>query len=64
MPAKGFSCKRHTRPYFVAVRFMISIVSIWWSVPRLLSSKIGAISYWLGATSLCRVFTGTPSWNS
>ena len=27
-------------------------------------SKIGAISYWLGATSLCRVLTGTPSLNS
>ena len=24
-------------------------------------SKTGAISYWLGATSLCRVFTGTPT---
>ena len=39
-------------------------VSIWWSVARLESSKIGAISYWLGATSLCRVLTGTPSLNS
>ena len=34
-----------------------------WSVARLLSSKIGAISYWLGATSLCRVLTGMPSLN-
>jgi hypothetical protein len=25
---------------------------------------MGAISYWLGATSLCRVFTGTPTLNS
>ena len=40
------------------------MVSIWWSVARLESSKIGAISYWLGATSLCRVLTGTPSLNS
>ena len=31
---------------------------------RLLFSKIGAISYWLGATSLWRVLTGTPSLNS
>ena len=34
-----------------------------WSVARFESSKIGAISYWLGATSLCRVFTGMPSLN-
>ena len=40
------------------------MVSIWWSVARLACSKIGAISYWLGATSLCRVLTGTPSLNS
>ena len=52
------------RPYLSATRFIISMISIWWSVARLESSKIGAISYWLGATSLCRVLTGTPSLNS
>ncbi len=40
------------------------MVSIWWSVARFEFSKIGASSYWLGATSLCRVLTGTPSLNS
>jgi hypothetical protein len=30
-------------------------------VATLAFSKIGATSYWLGATSLCRVFTGTPT---
>ena len=64
MPANGFSCSRQARPYLSAVRRRTSIVSIWWSVARLESSKIGAISYWLGATSLCRVLTGTPSLNS
>ena len=40
------------------------MIRFWWSVARLLFSKIGAISYWLGATSLWRVLTGTPSLNS
>ena len=64
MPANGFSCSRHASPYFGATRRSISIVSIWWSVATLAFSKTGAISYWLGATSLWRVFTGTPSLNS
>ena len=40
---------------------MICIVIIWWSAPTLEFSKIGATSYWLGATSLWRVLIGTPS---
>ena len=64
MPANGFSCSRQTRPYLSAVLRRISCVRFWWSVARLLFSKIGAISYWLGATSLCRVLTGTPNLNS
>src|ERR1700680_3208966 len=61
MPANGFSWNSVTRPYFGAMRRMTSIVSCWWSVARLHSSKMGASSYWLGATSLWRVLTGTPS---
>ena len=34
---------------------------LWWSQPTFEFSKIGATSYWLGATSLWRVLTGTPS---
>ena len=60
-PANGFSCSRHARPYFGAIRRSISIVIIWWSVATLAFSKIGATSYWLGATSLCRVLSGTPT---
>ena len=60
-PANGFSCSRHASPNFGAVRRIVSIVIIWWSVARLAFSNTGAISYWLGATSLCRVFTGTPT---
>ena len=37
------------------------IVSCWWSQATFEFSKIGASSYWLGATSLWRVLTGTPS---
>ena len=40
---------------------MICIVSIWWSAPTFEFSKIGATSYWFGATSLWRVLIGTPS---
>jgi hypothetical protein len=60
-PANGFSWSRHARPYFGAVRRSVSITIIWWSVATFAFSNTGAISYWLGATSLCRVFTGTPT---
>jgi hypothetical protein len=42
-------------------RRRISMIRFWWSVARLLFSKIGASSYWLGATSLWRVLTGRPA---
>src|ERR1700752_1028440 len=60
-PANGFSCSRHASPYLGAVRRIVSIVIIWCSVATFAFSNTGAISYWLGAPSLCRVFTGTPS---
>ena len=59
-PANGFSWSRHASPYFGAMRFIVSMTIIWWSVATLAFSKTGAISYWLGATSLWRVLTGTP----
>jgi hypothetical protein len=37
------------------------MISCWWSAATLAFSNTGAISYWPGATSLCRVLTGTPS---
>ncbi len=40
---------------------MVSMTSMLWSVATLAFSNIGAISYCDGATSLCRVLTGTPS---
>ena len=46
------------------MRRSVSITIIWWSVATLAFSKIGAISYWLGATSLWRVLTGTPTLKS
>ena len=54
-PAKGFSCSRQTRPCRSATFFMISIVSWFWSQAVLQSQYTGAISCWLGATSLCLV---------
>ena len=46
---------------FANTRFMVSITSMLWSVATLAFSKVMAISYWAGETSLCRVLTGTPS---
>ena len=40
------------------------MVSCWWSEPTFEFSKIGATSYWAGATSLWRVLIGTPSFAS
>ena len=48
IPANGFSCSRQTNPYLSAALRSDSITRFWWSVARLLFSKIGAISYWLG----------------
>ena len=52
MPANGFSASRHAMPYFSATRLSVIITSCWWSAARLEVSYTGAISYWLGATSL------------
>ncbi len=60
-PANGFSCIRQAMPYFSATLRIMIIVICWWSVARLADSNTGAISYWLGATSLWRVLTGMPS---
>ena len=59
-PSKGFSCKRHTRPWRRAVFFITSIVSWFWSTARFVVVKIGAISCWAGAASLCSVFARIP----
>ena len=61
IPAKGFSWSRHSKPCERATARSTCMVTIWWSTAMLAFSKVGAISYWLGATSLWRVFTGTPS---
>jgi hypothetical protein len=61
MPANGFSCRSSARLCRRAMRPMVSITSWLWSEATLASSKMGAVSYWLGATSLWRVLTGTPS---
>ncbi len=37
------------------------MTSMLWSVATLAFSKVTAISYCAGETSLCRVLTGTPS---
>ena len=36
------------------------MIRCWWSAPTLDFSKMGATSYWAGATSLWRVLIGTP----
>ena len=61
IPAKGFSWRRHSTPYLRAIILSTCMVIIWWSTAMFAFSNIGAISYWLGATSLWRVLTGTPS---
>ena len=62
-PANGFSCSSAFRLCRSATRRRISISTIWWSLAMCDVSKSGAISYWPGATSLCRVLTGTPTRN-
>ncbi len=64
IPANGFSWISAARSCRCATRLIVSIVSIWWSLAMWLCSNSGAISYCPGATSLCRVFTGTPSRHS
>ena len=58
---KRLLVQQSCRPCRSATRLRVSITSIWWSLAMLAFSKSGAISYCPGATSLCRVLTGTPS---
>ena len=44
-----------------ATRLIVSMTIWLWSEATLASSKMGAVSYWLGATSLWRVLIGIPS---
>ena len=61
MPANGFS-RKWWRRATCAITFIKRRL---WSFAKFDSSKIGANSNWLGATSLCRVFAGIPSlWHS
>ncbi len=64
MPANGFSCCRHTRPWWLARRRIFSMVSRFSSMARLALVKMGASSCWAGATSLCFVLADTPSFHS
>ena len=61
MPAKGFSWSRQRKPCLRATLRMSDMRSMLWSTAKLHSSKIGASSNWLGATSLWRVLQGMPS---
>ena len=63
-PAKGFSARRQYRPCFKATCFISCIVSWFWSALRFVVVKIGAISCWAGATSLCFVLLKIPSFHS
>ena len=60
-PLKGFSCSSTRNPCVRATFRINDMMSMLWSTARLHSSKIGANSNWLGATSLWRVFTGIPN---
>ena len=51
-PSKGFSWSRQRKPCFLATLFINDIMSMLWSMARLVSSYIGASSNWFGATSL------------
>ena len=63
-PLKGFSCCRQTRPWWLAMVFMSSMVTRLLSMARLEMVKIGASSCCAGATSLCLVLAGMPSFHS
>mmetsp|Transcript_53689 Transcript_53689/g.141530 ORF Transcript_53689/g.141530 Transcript_53689/m.141530 type:complete len:203 (+) Transcript_53689:562-1170(+) len=60
IPAKGFSCRRHARPFLAATSSEICITIRFWSVCTGAGPKSGANSYWFGATSRWRVFRGMP----
>ncbi len=59
MPSNGFSCCKHTRPWWLASSFIISMVSRFSSTARFALQNTGASSCWHGATSLCLVFAAT-----
>ena len=61
IPSKGFSWSSTRNPWLRATRFISDISSMLWSTAKLHSSKIGANSNWLGATSLWRVLQGIAS---
>ncbi len=54
IPAKGFSCSRHTMPCLGAMRFISSIISWLWSVALFAPLNTGASSCCPGATSNAR----------
>ena len=65
MPANGFSWSSTRKWWRRATCAITFIKRRLWSFAKFDSSKIGANSNWLGATSLCRVFAGIPSlWHS
>ena len=64
IPSNGFSCNKHTRPCFVAVFFNTSITKRLLSNATFEIEKIGAISCWAGATSLCSVFAVIPNFHN
>ena len=51
-PLKGFSCSSTRKPWLRATLRIKAMMSMLWSTARLHSSKTGASSNWLGATSL------------
>ena len=48
----------------LVISTMVSMASWLWSVAILVLEKIGAISYWAGATSLCLVLEEIPIFQS
>ena len=64
MPANGFSCNNARKPCLRATRFISDMSNMLWSTARFVSSKMGANSNWLGATSLWRVLQGMPNSNA
>ena len=63
-PLNGFSCSNTRKPCLREILRIKAMINRLWSLAKLHSSKIGANSNWLGATSLWRVFTGIPNFNA
>ena len=51
---------RNASPCCAAIRRIVAMTIMLWSDPTDVGSNTGAISNWPGATSLWRVFAGTP----